>query len=140
MGCSALLCGRFPDSQESRFRASKPSNRGSAVLESARSADTREFCFQAAKVQIWTLSNCKFSICDSQEWDLRLRKFQIRAVPSCKRVDLLMNRNNVFTVRNVLCSNEVDLLMHRNRVFSVEFSDIVKAVLKVLRFADTQKS
>ena len=31
----------------------------------------------------------------------RLRNVQIRAVPSCTRVDLLMLRNSVFAVRNV---------------------------------------
>ncbi len=51
MGCSALLCGRFDDSQESRFQASKRSNMFSAVLENGRSADIHEFCFQAAKIQ-----------------------------------------------------------------------------------------
>ena len=31
-GCSSLLCGRFADSQESRFQASKRSSMISAVL------------------------------------------------------------------------------------------------------------
>ncbi len=44
-----MLCGRFADSQISRFQASKRSNMGSAVLEGCRSADIHEFCFQAAK-------------------------------------------------------------------------------------------
>ena len=49
MGFSSLLCGRFADSQESRFQASKRSNMCSAVLVDDRSADIQEFCFQAAK-------------------------------------------------------------------------------------------
>ena len=48
--------------------------------------------------------------------------FQIIAVPSCKRVDLLMFMNSGFRVRNVeicavLSSKEVELLTLRNRVF-----------------------
>ena len=49
MCCSAVLCGRFADSQESRFQTSKLSNMCSAVLESGRSADIHEFCFEDAK-------------------------------------------------------------------------------------------
>ncbi len=52
MGCSALLYliyGRFADSQESRFQASKRTNMGSSVLEGRRSANIHEFCFQSAK-------------------------------------------------------------------------------------------
>ena len=50
MGCSALLYGRFADSQESRFQASKRTNMGSAVLEDGRPANIHEFCFPAAKL------------------------------------------------------------------------------------------
>ena len=51
-----------------------------------------------------------------------LRNFQISAVPSYKRVDLLILRNCLFSLRNVqiwavLSINEVDLLMLRNIVF-----------------------
>ena len=49
MGCSALLCGRFANFQESRFQSTKRSNICSAVLEYGRSANIHEFCFQAAK-------------------------------------------------------------------------------------------
>ena len=49
MSCSPLLYGRFADSQESRFQASKRSNMGNAVLDGGHSADIHEFCFQAAK-------------------------------------------------------------------------------------------
>ena len=78
---------------------SKRSYMSSAILEGGHSTDIHEFFFQAAKhsdMEFVQLEGCVFA--ESQEWDLRLRKFQIRAVPSCKRVDLLMNRNNVFTV------------------------------------------
>ena len=49
MSCFALLCGRFDDSQESRFQASKRSNMCSAGLEVGRSADIHEFSFHTAK-------------------------------------------------------------------------------------------
>ncbi len=49
MGCSALLCGQFDDSQESCFQASKRSNMGSAVLHGGHSADIHEFSFHTAK-------------------------------------------------------------------------------------------
>ena len=39
MGCSALQCGRFADSQKSRFQAPKRSNMGSAVLQGGPSAN-----------------------------------------------------------------------------------------------------
>ena len=50
MGCSAVMCGRFADSQESRIQASKRTIMGSAVLEGCRSAHIYEFYFQAAKL------------------------------------------------------------------------------------------
>ena len=50
MSCSALLYGRFADSHQSRFQASKCANIGSAVMEGGRSADIHEFCFQGAKI------------------------------------------------------------------------------------------
>ena len=97
MGCAALLCGRY--------------------------ADVQEFCFQTAKrtdmdckgLQVGLLANC-------QEWRIVAAKRQIRGVPSCKGVDLLLFRNRVFSVRifeiwAVLSSNEVDFLILRNRVF-----------------------
>ena len=79
---------RFDDSYDSSFHASKISNMCSAVLFGGRSADIQEFCFQAAKFQIWTL-------------------------PKCKGVYLLIVRNSIFRLRNVellavLSSNEVD--------------------------------
>ena len=49
MGCSTLLCGRFAESQESSFQASKRSSMCSALLEVSPSGDIHEFCFQAAK-------------------------------------------------------------------------------------------
>ena len=49
MGCSALQCGQFDDSQESRFQASKRSNLGSAVLQGGHFADIHDFSFHTAK-------------------------------------------------------------------------------------------
>ena len=59
MGFSTLLCGRFDDSQESRFQAKKRSNMGSAVLQGGRSADYPNYVFKLQNVQIWTVSNRK---------------------------------------------------------------------------------
>ena len=50
MGRSALLCGRFADSQESLFQALKRSNMGSAVLEGGRFANIHKFCLKLQKV------------------------------------------------------------------------------------------
>ena len=52
----------------------------------------------------------------------KLQNVQIKTVPSCKTVDLLLLGNKVSRVRNVqkwsvLSSNEVDLLMLKNRVY-----------------------
>ncbi len=121
MSCSAPLYGRFADIQESRFQASKRSNKCSALLEGSRFADIHEFSFQAAKrsdMDCFELQGRLFA--DRQEWHFQVRKVQIRTIPSCNRVDLFMLRNMVFTVRNeeiweVLSSN--DLLMLRIRVF-----------------------
>ncbi len=59
MSCSALLCVRFEDSQESRLQATKRSNMGSAVLLFGRSADFTNYVFKLQNVQIWTVSKCK---------------------------------------------------------------------------------
>ena len=59
--CSAPLCGRFYDSQESRFQASKRSNMGSA--------DIQELCFQGAKrsdTDSVDVQGVQFANC--QEW------------------------------------------------------------------------
>ena len=61
---------------------------GSAVLEVGRFADIHEFCFQAAKrsdMECVVLQGCLFA--DRQECHFRLRSVQIKAEPSCKRVD-----------------------------------------------------
>ncbi len=47
--CSAQLCGRFADSQESRLKASIRSNMCSAVMEGGLSANIHELGFPAAK-------------------------------------------------------------------------------------------
>ena len=65
------------------------------------------------------LQMCLFADC--QVCHFRSRKFQVIAVPSFKRVDLLMFTNISFMVRNVeicavLSSNEFDLLILKNRV------------------------
>ena len=78
MGCSALLCGRFADSQESLFQASKRSNMSSAVQDGGRSADIHEFCFKAAKrsdMDCDELQGCLFP--DSQECHFQLRSVLI---------------------------------------------------------------
>ena len=60
--CSAHLCGQFSDSQKSRFQASKRTNMGSAHLVGGR-FDFRNSFFKLQNVQIWTVPNCKWSIC-----------------------------------------------------------------------------
>ncbi len=123
MGCYALLCGRFADSQKSRFQDPKRSNMCSAVLDGGRSAYIHEFCFQAEKQSDMDCVDLQVGLfADNQEWDLMLRNVQIITVLSCKSVDLLMFTNSGFRVRNVeiravLSCNEFGLLMHRNRVF-----------------------
>ena len=122
MGCSALICGRFDDSQESCFQASKPSNMGSAVLESGRCAGIHEFDFKLQNVHMDCVDVQGFLFANTQELNVRSRNAQIFAVPTCKRVDLLMYKNSSFSMRNaeicaVLSSKEFDLLMLRNRVF-----------------------
>ena len=95
----------------------------SGVHEVGQSVDIHEFCFQAAKrsdmdcveLQRGLFVHLRHGIFSS-------RIFQIIAVPSCKRVDLLMFMNSGFRVRNfeicaVLSSKKVDLLTLRNRVF-----------------------
>ena len=85
--------------------------------------DFHEICFQAAKrsdMDCMELQGGLFADC--QELYLRLRKFQIRTVPSCKKVDLILLRISVFRARNieiwaVMSSNEDDFLMLTNRVF-----------------------
>ena len=85
IGCSALLCGRFDDSQESRFQASKRSNICSAVLQGGRPADFPKSVLKLQYVHIWTVSNCKGGLFyDSQEWHFQVRNVQIRAAPSSK--------------------------------------------------------
>ena len=83
-GYSALLCGRFNDSQESRFRL-RMSSMGSAALEGGRSDDIHIFCFQAEKranMDCVEVQGGQFD--DSQEWHFQVRNFQIRAAPSSK--------------------------------------------------------
>ena len=70
MGCEALLCGRLADVQELRLKSDNCSDMGCAEL--------------------LIVTNGIF-------W---LRNVQIRAVPFCKGVVLLMIRNSVFRVRN----------------------------------------
>ncbi len=69
MDCSALLCCRFADSQESRFQGSKRSNISSAVLEGGCSADIHELSFQAAKSSYFVFVELQgFLFGDRQEW------------------------------------------------------------------------
>ena len=97
-GCETFVCGssvmkglRFADSQESRFLASNRSNMGSTVLLGGRSANIQEFCFQAAKRSDMVCAELQGGLfADCQYGIFRLRYVRIRAVPSCKRVDLLM--------------------------------------------------
>ena len=102
MSCSALLCGRFADSQESRFQASKRSNMSSAVLEGVHSADIHEFCIQATKrsdMDCVELQGCLFA--DRQEWRFQAKNLSemCSAVPQLR--NMLMLGNRVFKLRIV---------------------------------------
>ena len=114
---------RFAESQGSRLQVSKRSNMYSAGLEGGRSAHIHELCFHATeRLDIDCIELQGVYLLIVRNGIFMLRNVQIRAVPSCKRVDLFMLRNSVFTVRNVeiwavVSINEVDLLMLRNRVF-----------------------
>ena len=78
-----------------RFSASKRSNMSSAVLEVGRFTDIYEFCFQAAKRSEMNCDEVQgVLLLIVRNGIFRLRNFQIRAVPSCKRVDLLILRNS----------------------------------------------
>ncbi len=95
---------------------------GSAVLQGGPSAvfpilvsSCRTSNMDSLEVQGALFADCKV-------WHFQVGNVQIRAEPSCKRVDLLMFKNSSFTLRNVeicavLSNSEVDLLMLRNRVF-----------------------
>ena len=76
MGCAALLCGRFAVVQELRFEHEKRSDMG---------------CVELLGCLFENFSNGIF----------RLRNFEIRAVPSCRMVDLLMLMNRVVRQRNI---------------------------------------
>ncbi len=122
MGCSALLCCRFDDSQESRFQASKRSNLSSAVLESVHCANIHEIFSSCKNSDIVCAEQQWGLFADSQELHFRSRKIQIIAVTTYKGVDFLIFTNFRFGVGNfeicaVLSSNEFDLLMLRNSVF-----------------------
>ena len=95
----------------------------SAVMEDGRSVDIHEFCFQAAKLsdidcvelQGGLFADCRNSI-------FRSGNVQIIGVQYCRRFDMMMFTNTVFSVRTVeicavLSSNEVHLLKLKNRVF-----------------------
>ena len=102
MGCSALLYGRFDDSQEKRFQASKCSSMGTAILQVRCSVDFPNSLFKVQYVQIWTESKCKgvFLLIVRNGIFIKLN-FCIRSIPSAKTVDLLIHRSSVFNVRNV---------------------------------------
>ena len=122
MGCSAQLCVRFDDSQESGFQATKRSNMGSAVLQGGRSADFPNYVLKLQNFQIWTVSKCKGVYLLIVRMAFSGSKLSDKSSNILKRNDLLMLRNSVFTVRNVenwavLSSNDVDLPMSTNRVF-----------------------
>ena len=120
MCSSALLFGRFDDSQESRFQASKRSNMGSAVLEGGRSADIHEFIFQAAGLSDMDCVELQwFSLLIVRNGIFKSRNVQIIAVPSCKRIECC-------------CSLIV--------VSECETVKYVQCVQQCRRFPDTQES
>ena len=101
MGCSALLCVRFDDYQESHFQATKRSNIGSAVQLGCRSADFPNYVFKLQNVQIWTVSKCKRVYLLIVSMAFSVSKRSDKSSTFLKRDDLLMLRYSVFTLRNV---------------------------------------
>ncbi len=101
MGCSALICGRFDDSQESLFQASKRSNMGSAVLQGGRSADFPNYVLKLHNIQILTMFKFKGVYLLIVRMAFSCSKHSDKSSTFLKRDDLLMLRYRVFTVRNV---------------------------------------
>ncbi len=102
MSSAILQEDRFADVQESRFQASKRWDMGSAKLHDCRFADAQKSRFQAVKrsnmgsaVQQWG------RLATSQKSRFQAAKRSVWAVPSSKKIDLLMLRNRVFMLRNV---------------------------------------
>ena len=100
MSCSALLCVRFDDSQESRFQVTKRSNMCSAVLLGGRSANIHEFCFQAAKRSDMDCVEVQEGLF-ADRMAFSVSKRSDKSSTFLKRDNLLMLRYRVFTVRNV---------------------------------------
>ena len=92
MRCSALLCGRFDDHQDSRFQVTKRSNMGSAVLLGGRSADFTNYVFKLQNFQIWTVSKCKRVYLLIVSMAFSVSKRSDKSSTFLKRHDLLMLR------------------------------------------------
>ena len=76
---------------------------GSAVLEGGGTDDIHEYIFQAAKVQICNVLNCKWVyLLIVRNGIFMSGNVQIIAVTSWKRVDFLIFTNSDFRVRNVI--------------------------------------
>ena len=74
----------------------------SAVIKGGRSADIDEICFQVAKRSDMECVELLVGLfADCHELNFRSRNVQIIAVPSCKRVDMLLFANSGFVVRKV---------------------------------------
>ncbi len=101
MSCSAQLCVRFDDSQESGFQATKSSNMGSAVLQGGSFSDFPNYVFKLQNFQIWTVSKCKWFYLLIVRMAFSRSKRSDKSSTFLKRDDLLMLRYNVSTVRNV---------------------------------------
>ena len=79
---------RFADVQESRFQGEKRSNMGSALQQLSWFADSQESRFYAAKrwdIFSAILEEGRFLMLRNSVFKLQI--FQIRVLPSCKRVD-----------------------------------------------------
>ena len=76
MSCSALLCVRFDDSQESRFQATKRSNMGSAVLLGGRSANIPNYVFKLQNVHMDCVEVQERLFADSQNGIFNFETFR----------------------------------------------------------------
>ena len=100
MSCFALLCGRFDDSQESRFQVTKRSNMGSAVLLGGRSTVFPNYVFKLINVQIWTVVKWKRVYLLIVRNAFSGSKRSDKSSNFLQKEDLLMVRCSVFTLRN----------------------------------------
>ena len=102
MGCATLLCGRFSDVQELRFKPEKHSDISCAELQGVYLRTVRNGILRLRNVEIWAvLSSNEVDLLILRNRVFRMLNFEKCELPSRKEVDFLMLRNRVFSLRNV---------------------------------------